>query len=108
MDDFLHRSFWRTDAEPPGEFSQRETPFLSEHSQLAADFVLQERLSLEPDFFFTTKLANKALQDNSRWPTSFARHIFHKVICSGHGRPPAAVPELGRWASCDAFFDLWT
>jgi hypothetical protein len=39
---------------------------------------------------------NNGAAGNSRRPFSFVRFIFHKVICSGHGRPPAAVPELGR------------
>jgi hypothetical protein len=33
---------------------------------------------------------------NSRCATSFVSHWFHKVICSGASRLPAAVPELGR------------
>jgi hypothetical protein len=40
--------------------------------------------------------ANKSAAGNSRRPFSFVSHFFHKVICSGHGRFPAAVPELGR------------
>ena len=33
---------------------------------------------------------------NSRRPSSFVSFWFHKVIGSGHGRFPAAVPELDR------------
>jgi hypothetical protein len=43
--------------------------------------------------------SNKGAAGNSRCPSSFVRFSFHKVICSGHGRFPAAVPELGRQAT---------
>jgi len=40
--------------------------------------------------------SNKGAAGNSRCPFSFVSHFFHNVIGSGHGRFPAAVPELGR------------
>jgi hypothetical protein len=40
--------------------------------------------------------SNKGAAGNSRCPSSFVSHFFHKVICSDVSRLPAAVPELGR------------
>jgi hypothetical protein len=47
-------------------------------------------------FAYDENAAEQGAAGNSRCPISFVRFIFHKVICSGASRPPAAVPELGR------------